>query len=143
MDYGPLEFVVIEFEGNRFRGEGIAALAEAVQNGTIRIIDSIFIIRDADGKVSVKELGDLEDESLGLFKPIVEDITNLFSESDIEIAAEGLSPNSSAAMLLFEHTWAKKLRDALVRANGRLVTGGLIPRDLLENRVKWLSEQTA
>ena len=50
MALGPVELLVIKFPGNEFRGEIAPALRELVENGTIRIIDLLFIKKDADGK---------------------------------------------------------------------------------------------
>ena len=46
-----------------------------------------------------------------------------------------VGPNSSAAILVFEHAWALKLRDAIVNAEGELVFSERIPRDVVEEAV--------
>jgi len=56
MSLGPVEYVLIEFPGNKFKGEIVPALQELVQAGTIRIIDLIFITKDVDGSVVSLEL---------------------------------------------------------------------------------------
>jgi uncharacterized membrane protein len=129
---GPLEYIVIGFEGNHFTGEVGAALRDVVDKQIIRVIDIVFAYRDADGALSILEFEDLEEEAAQVFNPVVSDVTSLFSDDDIRGIAEGLAPNSSAAIMLFEHLWANDLRDALVRANGRLLDGGLIPREAME-----------
>jgi hypothetical protein len=128
-----LEYIVIGFEGNKFTGEIGAALRDVVEKGIIRVIDIVFARRDADGSLQVVELEDLEEESAQVFNPVVSDITGLFSNEDIQDIAEGLQPNSSAAVMLFEHLWAENLRDAMLRANGQLLAGGLIPRDAVDS----------
>jgi uncharacterized membrane protein len=129
---GPLEYIVIGFEGNHFTGEIGAALRDVVDKQIIRVIDIVFARRDADGSLSILELEDLEEEAAQVFNPVVSDVTSLFSDDDIRGISEGLEPNSSAAIMLFEHLWANDLRDALVRANGHLLDGGLIPREAME-----------
>jgi uncharacterized membrane protein len=128
----PLEYVVIGFAGNQFKGEIIPALREVVEKGIIRVIDIVFARRDADGSLTVLELDDLDEESARAFSPVVTDVTGMFSEDDIREISEELEPNSSAAVILFQHAWADKLRDAVLRANGRLLAGGLIPNEVAE-----------
>ena len=56
---GPVEYLVIEFPGNQFKGEIVPALAELTENGTIRILDLLFIKKDEDGNVLSFELSAL------------------------------------------------------------------------------------
>ena len=58
---GPVEYVVIAFPGNRFKGEIVPALAELVDNDVIGIIDVAFIKKDADGNTTMFEYDTLED----------------------------------------------------------------------------------
>jgi len=55
VDVGPVEYVVIEFPGNQFNGEVAPALARLVESGTVRIIDLVFVLKDADGNVTSLE----------------------------------------------------------------------------------------
>lgn len=143
MELGPLEFVVLSFEGNNFHGEVATALHNAVEAGTIRIVDIIFIKRDPSGTISLLELGDIDSETADAYSKEVEDVTGILSQSDIESIAEVIEPNSAALIMLFEHTWAKELRSAVLRANGRLVGGGLIPADAVDAALAWLESESA
>ncbi len=136
MPGGPVEYIAIAFEGNHFTGEIGAALRDVVDKQIIRVIDIVFARRDADGTLSILEMEDLEEEGAQIFNPVITDVTGLFPETDIRELAEDLPPNSSAAILLFEHLWADELRDALLRANGRLLAGGLIPREAIETAMQ-------
>jgi hypothetical protein len=143
MELGPLEYVVFEFQGNHFRGDIVPALKKAVQAGTIRVIDIIFVRRDESGGITVLELEDLDPEMQLTFSEAVQDVTGMLSQSDVESIAELLTPNSSAAMMLFEHTWAKELRDAIAGANGRLVGGGLVAQEDLDATLAWIETESA
>ena len=136
---GPLEYLAIRFPGNHFRGEVGPALREATEQGIIRVIDIAFAYRDEKGDLSIFELDDLDDNDAGVFDPIIEDVTGLLSEQDIREVCEVVEPNSSVALMLFEHLWAEKLRDALVRADGEFIAGGLIPREAAEEATKALA----
>lgn len=130
MTTGPVEYVVLAFPGNQFTGAVAPALADLTQNGTIRILDLVFITKDADGDVAAIELEDHDDSSA--FSALEGEVGGLVSQDDIEHAAEGLEPNSSAALLIWEDLWAGPLVDALRASGGILIEGGRIPHDLIE-----------
>ena len=129
---GPVEYLIVEFPGNQFKGEIVPALNELVSNGTIRILDLIFIRKDADGSVTWNELSALPVEEASLFNVLGSEFHDLMTEEDFIFAAEMLQPNSSAGVLLFEHTWATRLRDAIVNAKGRVVDNASIPAAAVE-----------
>ena len=56
----------------------------------------------------------------------------MLSDDDIEELGVDLPPNSSAAILLFEHLWATKFRDAVVDAGGELVASIRIPKNVVD-----------
>ena len=60
LDLGPIELLAIEFPGNEFRGEIAPALRKLVDNGTMRVIDLVFVTRDAEGVVASRELSEVE-----------------------------------------------------------------------------------
>ena len=129
---GPVEYLVVEFPGNQFKGEIVPALAELVDNGTIHIIDLLFIKKDADGNVAWFELDTVAEAESSPFEDLDGDVYDLLNEDDIALAAEALAPNSSAALMVFENVWATRLRDAIVNANGRLVDNARIPASVVQ-----------
>ena len=129
---GPVEYLIVEFPGNQFKGEIVPALNELVSNGTIRIIDLIFIRKDADGTVTWNELSALPFEVATLFNDLASEVHDLMTEEDFIIAADMLQPDSSAGVLLFEHAWAIRLRNAIVNAKGRVVDNASIPAAAVE-----------
>lgn len=137
MPIGPLEYLVIEFPGNRFKGEVIPALREVVDKGTIRVIDLLFIRKDADGKVTEVELEDLDPIEGREFSSVAGEITGLFSEDDVNKVADALDTDSSAALLLFEHLWAADLRDAISNAGGILVADERISNDVVQRALAY------
>lgn len=120
-ELGPVELLFVEFPGNQFTGEIVPALTELTDQGTIRILDLVFVAKDADGNAVGIELEELPSESKDAFSELVEELESLISEEDVEDLAETLEPNSSAAILLYEHTWAIPFRDAVANSGGRLV----------------------
>jgi len=129
---GPVEVLVVEFPGNKFKGEIVPALRELTDNGTIHIIDLLFLKKDANGKVNTFELSDLSEEEGSAFDELDGEIRVLLNERDMMQAAQHLEPNSSGAILVFENRWATRLRDAIVNADGRWILNERIPADVVQ-----------
>jgi hypothetical protein len=122
----------VSFPGNQFKGEIAPALAELVEKDIIRIVDILFINKDEDGNIDVVELDAVGDDESAAFGPVVSDLTDLLTEDDAERLSNALDNNSSAALMLFENTWATRLRDALLNANGQLVLNTRIPKHVVD-----------
>jgi len=124
---GPVDYLVVEFPGNRMTGEGLPELVNLVDRGIIRIIDLLFVTRELDGSVAVAEIADLDgDGSLDL--AVFEGASSgLLGDEDIAEAGGVLEPGSSAALLVYENVWAAPLATALRRGGAQLVAGGRIP----------------
>jgi len=135
MGVGPVDVVIIGFPGNKFTGRIAPALMELVDTGTIRVIDLLFI-KKKDGAVATIEMNDLDDEDFAAFEPMVDELTGLFNEDDVRQLAEQLEDNSSAAIMLFENTWATRFRDAVVKAKGELVFNDRIPRVVIDELLR-------
>ena len=131
MDIGPVEYVVIEFPGNRFNGEVAPALARLVEGGTVRIIDLVFVVKDADGNVSSFEYDELEEAAE--LAGIEGEADGMLSDEDVLAIADDLSRDSSALLILFEDLWALEFGQAVVASGGELVAGGRIPRSLIDD----------
>jgi hypothetical protein len=136
MSLGPLEYLVVAFPGNRFNGQIAPALREVVEKGIIRIIDLVFVYKAEDGTVTAVELGDLSDETSLLFDPVAEEISGLLSPEDIQQVAADLEPDTSAGLMLFEHVWAIKVRNAVVESGGKLVAQERIPLAAVERALR-------
>jgi uncharacterized membrane protein len=133
MNLGPIELLVVEFPGSQFSGEITPALEELVQNDVIRIIDILFVQKDADGTVTWAELSDLVDDVAQSFGPIVDLLDEaLLTDQDAVTLAESLAPGSSAGVLLFENVWATKFANAVVKSKGRVIVNERIPRSAVE-----------
>ena len=135
MDIGPVEILVIGFPGNQFNGEVAPALAELVQSGMIRVIDLVFVTKDDEGDVVGIELDDIDESVSVAFQPHVEEPSGMLADEDIEDLGADLAPNSSAAILLFEHLWATKFRDAVVDSGGELLASIRIPKEVMDEVV--------
>jgi uncharacterized membrane protein len=132
MDIGPVEILVVAFPGNQFTGEIAPALADLVESGMIRVIDLVFVAKDGAGDVVAIELSDVDAGISSAFGPVVEEPSGMLSDEDIADLGEDLPSNSSAAILLFEHVWATRFRDALLNSGGELVASVRIPKEVVD-----------
>jgi len=131
MDIGSLEYVVIGFEDDHFTDEILPELNAIQEKGLIRVVDLLFVMKDSDGTVTVREVSELGDEELAAYDGIAGDLMGLFTAEDVERLAEEIPPAISAVVVLLEHTWAVGLTEAVRRAGGMLFTGGLVTPDAL------------
>jgi uncharacterized membrane protein len=138
----PMEYVVLEFEGNHFPGEVAAALRDVVDKGVIRIVDLVFVTKDKSDDIEVLDLQDLGNEATA-WEPLLRDQADFFSQDDIEHFTKELRPNSSALFVLFEHTWTADLRDTILRARGRLVASSLVPQESVEELLRLRGQAAA
>jgi hypothetical protein len=133
----PVEYVVLAFPGNHFTGKVAPALRDLVESNTIRVLDLVFITKNEDGDVDFFEFDELED--FAAFAHIDGEIGGLIGSEDIEYVSEGLEPNSSVALLVWEDVWAAPLLTALLEAGGVLVEGGRVPHDIIESALSGLA----
>ncbi len=132
MNIGPLEYVVIGFQDKQLMDEILPELNAIQEKGHIRVVDLLFVTKDADGTATVREVSELGDEELAAYDSIAGDLMGLFTAEDIEKLAGEIPPNTSAVVVLLEHTWTIGLMEAVRRAGGVLFTGGLVTPDALE-----------
>jgi hypothetical protein len=140
-EIGPVDYAVIAFPGNKFRGEIAPALGELVDAGTIRIIDVAFVGKNADGDAVAMEMMELDpDVQEGLDKAGVE-VGGLFNHDDLVDIATSLDPETSAAVLVWENVWARKVAQAMRDAGGELVTFERLPHDIVQAAREWALEE--
>ena len=141
MALGPIEVLVVAFPGNEFNGQIIPELERLVENDTIALIDGLFIRKDADGTVTFVEFEEAggSPEAMRLVE-LMNQLDSLISDEDIAEIAAGLDDDSSAAMLVFENTWAKPFADAIVESNGQMVTNFRVPRIVVDDVLEALAE---
>ena len=126
-ELGPVDYVVIEFPGDKFNGEIAPALNDLVDRSVVKVLDLVLIRKDADGSFEGFELEDLEETEIGDLHRLEVDMAHILSEDDVAAVAEALEPNSSAAVLVWENAWAAPFASAVRRSGGQLVAGGRIP----------------
>jgi hypothetical protein len=135
MTLGPIDFLALEFPGNKFNGEILASLLELVQAEVIRIIDLVAIVKDQDGTVTVRELKELDPDTVRVMDPLKVEVTSMITRNDIDGIAAALTNNSAAGLLLIENLWAIKTKQAMLDADARLLMFERIPHEVVEENL--------
>jgi uncharacterized membrane protein len=130
-ELGPVDYVVIEFPGNKFNGEIAPALGDLIDRKLVKVLDLAFVTKDDDGTIEGLELGDLDEGIVGEIEKLEVQVAHLLSEDDIVKVAEALEPGSSAAVLVWENSWAAPFGAAVRHSGGQLVASGRIPTQAL------------
>ncbi|MGH3181214.1 MAG: hypothetical protein ACRDOE_04800 [Streptosporangiaceae bacterium] len=155
-----MQLIVLGFNHPDFHGEIIAELERLRESGTIRVIDSLVVYKDADGELEVEHLSNLSEEEAievgskigaliglgiegeeGMVAGAIEGAEEVEAEGGVHVfteeegwdVLEDIPNDSAAALVLIEHHWAVPLRDAVLRAGGFRISDGFIsPLDLVE-----------
>jgi len=138
---GPVDYLIVGFPGNQFKGEIGPAIADLVEAGTIRIIDIAFVGKNGEGDTVAFELSDLDpDVRAGLEKAGLANESGLFNEDDLMSVADGLEPNSSAALLVWENVWAREVAEAMRNAGGIVIDFQRVPHEVVQAARQWALE---
>ena len=141
MALGPIEVLVIQFPGNKFTGEIIPELERLIENDTISVIDGLLVRKDENGDVDFVEFDELGiNDDAARLAGVVDQLDALISDEDVAEWAAELEPGSSEAILVFEHTWAKGFRDAVLNSGGILADNIRIPGLVVEELLAELAE---
>ena len=136
MTYGPIDFLALDFKTDQLKGEIMPELLELVKNKIVRVIDLVIIQKYEDGRHVAMEMQQLAPELLALFDPLEVEITGLIQAEDIDNMAEAMENGTNAALLLFENLWAVKFREAVLRADGRLLAHERIPFEVVDEALE-------
>jgi hypothetical protein len=131
MAVGPVDVYIIGFPGNKFSGRIAPAILELVENRTIRVIDLLFLSKDADGVVTRLEAADIDEDGAAYLSIDVTQPGALGPE-DAEEVSDDLPANSSALLIAFENLWTAKVVDALRDADAIMIDSIRIPVDVAE-----------
>jgi hypothetical protein len=126
-ELGPVDYIVVEFPGSKFNGEIAPALVDLIDKNIVRVLDLVILTKEADGTIDAIEISDLDESEAGSLRAMETELAELLSEEDLLSIAEAIEPGSSAAVLVWENTWAVPFATAVRHSGGQLVAGGRIP----------------
>jgi hypothetical protein len=127
VEVGPIDYIVVEFPGNRMTGEAFPLLLELADRGVIRILDLAFVRKELDGSVTGAALTDLDGDGQLDWMVFEGASSGLLDPADLETAGDVLEPGNSAGILIYENLWAAPFATALRRSGAQLVSSGRIP----------------
>jgi hypothetical protein len=129
---GPLEYLVVGFTGTKFDGSIAREIEKVVANKTIRLVDVVFVGKDAAGNAVILELDNKDDPRFASFAELLGDRMALLTPEDLEQVAEDLPADTAGMVMLFEHRWAEGIKDAMAAAGGFLINRAVVPPEVLE-----------
>jgi uncharacterized membrane protein len=138
-DLAPVEYIVIDFPGNRFDGSIVPALVDLVDKRTVRILDLVFVKKDDDGSVDCYEFDQLDE--LGDFGALDGDAGDVLSDDDVLALADDIPPGSSALFIVWEDLWAADLGRAVRNAGGEVLIGGRVPHQVVTDIISNIETQ--
>jgi hypothetical protein len=119
---GPIDYLLLEFPGDRPLDRAAAALMDLVEQGTIRLYDLVVLRKEAEGTVSMLEI-----DPDGSFAAFVGARSGLLGEDDATEAGAALEVGTTAVLLVYENVWAIPFAAAALEAGGQMVASARIP----------------
>jgi hypothetical protein len=132
MTYGPIDFLALEFQNERLKGEILPELLDLIDKKIIRVVDLVVIQKDQHGNHQALELQQLAPDLMSIFDPLGVEVSGIIQVEDIDMIAEEMEWNTTAAVMLFENLWAIKFKEAVMRADGKLLAQVRIPYEDVE-----------
>lgn len=136
MALGPVEFIVIEFPSGNVNSDIVPSLRELTESHTIRIIDLMFIRKDANGRIEPLELSQLDGAEALRYEELEGEIDDLVNMEDVQIVAGEMEPGSFAVVIVWEDVWATRFAEAVRATHGRIVDYERVPHDIVEAALK-------
>lgn len=143
MTYGPIDMVVLEFENIKLSGEILPALLDLAEKKIVRVMDLIVVQKYEDGEHEALEIEQLDEDLLEVFDPLDIEISGIVQMEDIEAIAAGMEDNTTVAVLLFENLWAVQFKEAVLRADGRLLHQERIPEEVIQETLEIFAQEEA
>jgi hypothetical protein len=134
MALGPVDVYIVGFPKNNFTGEIVPAIQKQVDAGVIRILDVLFVSKDANGVITTFTAQDIGPDGaayahVDLIEPGVLD------RDDADEIADDLQANSSALLIAYENTWMAEVAGAFSRAGAQVIDQIRIPADVVNQAV--------
>jgi len=140
--HGPVDVLVVAAGEPRFDGSVFAELERQAASGTIRVLDAMLLVKDAEGMPWRLDLEELPPDMKAAVGFIETGTRGLFDSEDAETLYEGMVPGSAVLALAIEHTWAVALVNALQSAGVEMALNFRVPASIIDEAFASL-EQTS
>jgi uncharacterized protein DUF6325 len=124
--HGPVDFVLIEFSGDRLTGRAAQELVSLVERGIVAVYDVLVVGKTKEGEVYAADLASGEVD-VGDFADLAWARTGLLGDEDVREAAGAMEPGKLAVLIVYENTWAIPFVAAARESGGELIAGARIP----------------
>lgn len=142
MVHGPVDFIMVGFEGSEITPHIAEGLKDLIKNDTIHIIDLVFVQKNDDGDLSILELDQLPPETASTWNAVVHDVEGMLTLEDAMHLAADLPRNRAAVIALYENTWAREMVRIIQQANGEILATTRIPAAVIAELEIGLNEDT-
>ncbi|MGO9904100.1 MAG: DUF6325 family protein [Solirubrobacteraceae bacterium] len=120
--FGPIDVVVIGYPpGAPMTGEAVPLLLDLVDRGIIRVLDALFVQKEADGTFRGFDLANLDEDTAGDLAAFAGASTGMLNDDDAALAAAEIEPGSAAVLIAYENRWAAPFIAAVHRSGGVLI----------------------
>jgi hypothetical protein len=131
--HGPIDYVLLEFTGNRLTGRAAEELVSLVDRGIVHVYDVMVVGKDADGSGYLVDLAASSGQAGGFAELDGARSGILAEDDDLREVADAMQPGTLAALIVYENTWAIPFVAAAMESGGQLIAGGRIPaQDVME-----------
>ncbi len=127
-ELGPVDYLAVEFPGGHIAAAGFEQLLSLADQGSIRILDAEFVVKDPGGKIRRAEISELGGSGADL-TAWAGASSGLLDEADLGQLAAAIAPGSAAAVVVYENRWILSLADVWRRDGARLIADGGISAD--------------
>lgn len=132
MRHGPVDVLLLAYGKPEFDGSVAMELQRLSEQGTIRVLDAMFVMKDENGNPMKMDMEDLPEQLRDSFGFIDTGTRGLFDSEDANTIIEGMAPGSAVIGLAIEHAWALKLRTALENTGATLAMDLRIPAAMVD-----------
>lgn len=144
----PVQVIVAAFQDPNGASAALEQLKQAKKAGLIKIEDAAILVKDADGKLRIKDTGDMGGGKGAAIGGVVGGVIGLlagpvgwaalggavigglaaklrdggFSDARLKQIGASLKPNSSAIIAVIDHTWVAEVERQMQQAGANTVT---------------------
>jgi len=117
-ELGPVDIALIGYPPDApMTGEAVPMLLDLVDRGIVRVLDVMFVTKEADGTFAGFDATGLDERGVGDLQLFEGASSGLLGDEDVTKAADAIEPGTSAVMIVYENRWAAPFV-AAVRRNG-------------------------